>query len=432
MRPTPLCPRETTDASLALVLTGGGARAAYQVGVLRHIAAHYPDLAPGILTGVSAGGMIAMHLASRQERFAASVDQLTHIWQNLRTADVCGVESVDLASWIANWGRRLFARRTCASARRRSLVDTEPLRRLLTRTLGASSDGSFDRVTRNLDAGAVHAVGVTASSYKTGQSTTWVQSRGRFGAFIGDSAREQPIDGTLRVDHVMASGALPFVFPAVEIDDVWYGDGGMRLTTPLSPAIKLGAQKIIAVSTRYTRARDGASPLEASGHPQPSHVAGTLLNAIFLDLLDADARRVRRFNELIARMPTNAREDLRHVDVLVLRPSQDLGRLANQFEADLPRGFRFLLRRLGRGEMRSNDMVSLLMFQGDYMARLIELGEADARARSAEIAAFVRPRRSQDDRVPNLIPKPIGSASRFGQSRRHSYHDTSVVPVLAG
>ncbi len=432
MTATPPCPRDTIDTSLALVLTGGGARAAYQVGVLRHIAARHPDLAPGILTGVSAGGMIAMHLASRHERFAASVDQLTEIWRNLRTSDVCGVDTVDLASLLAKWGRRLFARGTCESASRRSLVDTAPLCRLLTRTLGATSGGALESVTRNLDAGAVHAVGVTASSYITGQSTTWVQSRGRFGALIGESALEQPMAGSLRVDHVMASGALPFVFPAVEIDGAWYGDGGMRLTAPLSPAIKLGARRIIAVSTRCARSREGASRLPSSGHPQPSQVAGTLLNAIFLDLLDADARRVRKFNELIARMPMTAQEDLRHVEVLVLRPSQDLGRLANQFEADLPRGFRFLLRRLGRGEMRSNDMLSLLMFQGDYMARLIELGEADARARSAEISAFLKPRPRRVDCHPVVLPKPIGSASRFGQSRRHSYHDTSVVPVLAG
>jgi NTE family protein len=432
LRSIPQCPHESTDASLALVLTGGGARAAYQVGVLRHIASHHPDLAPGILTGVSAGGMIAMHLASRQERFAASVDSLTQIWRNLRTSDVCGVDSVDFASWVAKWGRRLLARGTCESARRRSLVGTEPLRRILAHTLGAGRDGTLDPVTRNLDTGAVHAVGVTASSYMTGQSTTWVQRRGRFGALIGESAYEKPVGGSLRVDHVMASGALPFVFPAVEIDGAWYGDGGMRLTAPLSPAIKLGARRIIAISTRHSRTRDDASRLEPYGHPQPSQVAGTLLNAIFLDLLDADASRARKFNELIACMPANAAGELRHVDVLVLRPSQDLGRIANQFEADLPRGFRFLLRGLGRGEMRSNDMVSLLMFQGDYMARLIELGEADARARAREIAAFLQPRPRREDHAPILIPKPIGSASRFGQSRRHSYHDTSVVPVLAG
>ena len=139
--PSPLRARATNDPNLAFVLTGGGARAAYQVGFLRHLAAHYPDLAPGILIGVSAGAMIAMHLASRDGRFVDSVARLAEIWQNLRIADVCRVDSVDLASRVTRWGLRVLSGGTRGTQRAHGLVDPEPLRLLLTRTLGAGSDG---------------------------------------------------------------------------------------------------------------------------------------------------------------------------------------------------------------------------------------------------------------------------------------------------
>jgi NTE family protein len=432
--PGSLRARETNDSNLAVVLTGGGARAAYQVGILRHLAARYPDLAPGILIGVSAGAMITMHLASRRGRFAESVARLAEIWQNLRIGDVCRVDSVDLASRVTRWGLRLLSGGTRETQRARSLVDSEPLRHLLTRTLEAGSDGRLDRITRNLQAGILRAVALTASSYITGQSVTWVQSRDRFGALMGDGARREGIDDSLRVDHVMASGALPFIFPPVAVGDGWYGDGGIRLTAPLSPAIHLGARKIIAVSTRHPRSGDEMRRPSVTGDRPPAQVAGTLLNAIFLDLLDADVLRLQQVNSLIDRLPPGARGDLHHVDVLVLRPSQDLGRLANDFEADLPRSFQFLFRGSGSRETRSNDLLSLLMFQPDYTSRLIELGEADARRQAVEIEGFLGP--GLRPRLPRKRPDGIATAPEtslagFAQGRQNARLDTAAVPVLA-
>jgi NTE family protein len=393
--------RETTDPNLALVLTGGGARAAYQVGFLRYLAAHYPDLAPGILTGVSAGGMIAMHLASRRDRFADSVARLVDIWQNLRIDDVFRVEPVDLSS-ITRWGLRRIWRRERTTTGRSSVVCAEPLRRLLTRTLDADADGTLRAITHNLQEGVVHSVALTASSYGTGESVTWVQRRGQCSALAGDGGRFEPIDGGLRVDHVMASAALPFLFPAVQVDGTWYGDGGMRLTAPLSPAIHQGARKIIAVATRHAGAGGESRRSGGTAHPPAAHVAGTLLNAIFLDVLDSDAVRLRQVNSLIDRLPPGRRAGLSTVDVLIVRPSRDLGRLANEFDADLPWGFPSFVRGLRGRDMRSNDLLSLLMFQPDYMMRLIELGEADARMRAPEIAAFLAPSSRADFQVPTL------------------------------
>ena len=190
----------------------------------------------------------------------------------------------------------------------------------------------------------------------------------------------------------MASAALPFFFPAVDVDGAWYGDGGIRLTAPLSPAVHLGASRILAVSTRYARSRAEADRPMIQGYPPPAQVAGVLFNAIFLDQFDGDALHLKQINDLVARLPEASRDGLRHIDLLVLRPSEDLGRLANAFEAELPRAFRFMTRGLGTREARSNDMLSLVMFQADYMKRLLEMGEADAEARLPEIRRFLEAR----------------------------------------
>ncbi len=380
-----------TNADLALVLTGGGARGAYQVGFLRYLASRYPDLSPGILTGVSAGGIIATHLASREGTFGASVAELTALWRDLHMPDVFRVNPLDLGSHVAQWGLRLVGGGMPGSAHARSLVDTTPLRELLMETLAATPGGEIPAIARRLRARTLDALALTASSYSTGQSVTWVQNREGCGLLTWEQPHRTSVVGSLRVDHVLASSALPFFFPAIEIDGAWYGDGGIRLAAPLSPAIHLGARRIIAVSTRYPRTRREADRPAVQGYPPPAQVAGVLLNAIFLDLLDADALQLERINALIDRLPAASAGGLRHVDLLVLRPSRDLGRLANEFEVDLPRGFRFLVRGLGSRETRSNDMLSLLMFQPEYLARLIELGEADARARAADIDAFLHP-----------------------------------------
>lgn len=378
------------QAHLAFVLTGGGARAAYQVGFLRHLASQYPELAPGILTGVSAGGIIATWLASRRGSFAESVEQLSNLWRGLRLDDVFRVNPTDLASRVTRWGLRLVSGGVPGTPRARSLVDTAPLRHLLGRALDIGPDGTLSGITRNLEAKWLRAVALTASSYTTGQSVTWVQSGAGCGINTWERPQRRGVTCGLRVDHVMASSALPFFFPAVEVDGAWYGDGGIRLTAPLSPAVHLGAHRIIAVSTRYARSREEAERPQVTGYPPPAQVAGVLFNAIFLDLLDGDALRLQQINALVDRLPPEQRNGLQHIDLLILRPSQDLSRLASRFEPDLPRGFRFLVRGLGSRETRSNDLLSLLMFQRDYIALLIELGEADARARADEIAAFLR------------------------------------------
>jgi NTE family protein len=373
---------------LALVLSGGGARAAYQVGFLRVLARECPDIVPGILTGVSAGGINAAYLASLEGLFAEKIASLTNVWAGLSIEDVFRVDVRDLASRTLRWGSRLTSGGTSPLPAAKSLVDTAPLRLLLDRVLQAD-DGELTGISRNLQAESLRAVALTASNYTTGQSITWVQTRDDCGIETWERPQRKSYTCPLRVDHVMASSALPFFFPAIDVEGQWYGDGGIRLTAPLSPAVHLGARRIIAVSTRYARSREEADRPMVAGYPPPAQVAGVLLNAIFLDQLDGDALHMQRINDLVGRLPPERRDGLRQIDLLVLRPSEDLGRLANAYEPRLPRAFRFLTRGLGTRETRSNDLLSLVMFQSDYITHLIEMGEADAMAKISEIKRFL-------------------------------------------
>ena len=185
----------------------------------------------------------------------------------------------------------------------------------------------------------------------------------------------------------MASTALPLLFPAVKLGNAWYGDGGIRLTAPLAAAIHLGASRILAFSTRYPRSKSEAELPQVPGYPPPMQIAGQLLNAIFLDDHDRDAMNLTKINNLLADLPPEKRRGLRVV--VLIRPSQDIGRLAGDFEVRLPRLFRHLLRSAGARETSSPDLLSLLMFDPEYLKALIQIGEADAEARADDIDALL-------------------------------------------
>jgi len=364
---------------------GGGARAAYQVGFLRHLARMYPELRVPYLTGVSAGAINAALLASHHGSFLQAVEELTHLWGHLTVEDVFRVDGASLAWNAARWAGQLVSGGLAGPPRVRGFVDTEPLREYLTEVLHAV-DGELTGIRYNLEHGRLKAVAISTSSYSTGQSITWVQ-----GQEIHEWERPQrrARRALLTVEHVMASAALPLFFPAVRLDNGWYGDGGIRLTAPLSPAVHLGARSILAISTRRQPSRAEADEPMIQGYPPPAQVMGVLLNAIFLDSLDQDAVSLDRLNELLDDVPEERRNGLRNVRLLVLRPSVDLGKLANEYEPRLPAAFRFLTRGLGTRQTRSPDFLSLVLFQPDYLRALMDIGEADARAQAEEIAAFL-------------------------------------------
>lgn len=379
--PTPSAP-----ADLAIVLTGGGARAAYQVGVLRGIATHLPHAQFNIVIGVSAGAINAVFLASRSGPLRATIDELTELWANLHIDDVFRVDLRSLAKHFAQWGLRMVSGGSRMRLPVKGLVDTMPLHSLLTRVFPVGDGGEIAGIAENAGRGDPKAVAVTTLDYVTGQTVTWVQGRD-----VQPWMRplRRIAETRLTIPHVMASAALPLFFPAVAIGSGWHGDGGIRLASPLSPALQLGAHRILAISTRYAKSVAEADEPATEGYPPPAQILGQLMNAIFLDVLDEDALRLLRSNSLLAKIPPEERQGHRIVDLVVLRPSQDLGKLVTRYEPRLPRGFRFLTRSLGTRETTSPDLLSLLMFQPDYLQKLIELGEADAVARIAEIAALI-------------------------------------------
>jgi NTE family protein len=269
------------------------------------------------------------------------------------------------------------------------MVDTRPLQEVLERELHAAADGTIEGIHASLQAGWLRAFALTASSYTTGQSITWVQTREDSVMPAWERPQRKSQMCSLRVDHVMASAALPFFFPAIEVEGAWYGDGGIRLTAPLSPAIHMGARRLMAISTRHLPPLDEIEAMKMDDYPSPARVMGAMYNAIFLDVFDNDALRLERVNRLLERLPEDQwPEGLAPVKLLLLRPSEDLGVLAGQYEPQLPASFRFMTRGWGTRERRSADMLSLVMFQPDYLQHLIALGEKDAEARLDEINAF--------------------------------------------
>ena len=381
----PTASRLTGPGDLGIVMSGGGARAAYQVGFLRCVARLFPELRIPYVTGVSAGAINAALIASHHGSFLQAVNELSELWGNLTVGDVFKTDTWSLARNVVNWLRQLSSGGIGGPRLVRGLVDTHPLRDYLTEVLHAVG-GELTGIQYNLDRERLGAVAISSTSYSTGQSVTWIQGRD---VELWTRPQRRPVMATMTVDHIMASAALPLFFPAVQVEKAWYGDGGMRLIAPLSPAVHLGARRIIAISNRYVAKRGEESRQAVSGYPPPAQVMGVLMNSIFLDLLDHDAVRLERLNRLVDTMPPEERAGLRKVRLLTLRPSADLAAMAGQFEAQLPKVFRFLTRGLGTTETRSPDFLSMVLFQPDYLKALIEIGEQDANARVDEIKAFL-------------------------------------------
>jgi len=375
------------DDALGLMLGGGGARGAYQAGVLRGIAKRFPNLSFPILTGISAGAVNTIHLAAHEGTLMKAADDLIALWLALSPERVYDVRPAPLLRNAFGWGARLMSGGIGTGREpMRGMVNTEPLRQYLSKVLERAPDGSLPGIARNLDRGTLKAVALSATSYTTGQSVTWIEGHD-IELWQRPQRRTEP--AKLTVEHVMASSALPMLFPAVKVGHEWYGDGGVRLTAPLSPALHLGASRILTISTKYLRTRVEADKPLTVGYPPPAQVLGVLYNAVFLDLIDEDILRLRKVNHLLKQVKPEEREKMRIVDILVLRPSRDLGKLAGEFEPRLPRLFRYLTRGLGTRQTSSPDIISLVLFQVDYLKRLIEIGEEDAIAQGDAIEAFL-------------------------------------------
>ena len=372
--------------SFALVLTGGGARAAYQVGVLRGLARRCPAARFDVITGVSAGAINALYLAAYRGSLADAVEALSEVWRALHLEDVVEIDSSSLAGSVLAWGAKLVSGGGPVAPRVHGLVETAPLRRLLERLLPENEGGEIIGLAENLGRCEPEAVAVTTLDYTTGQTVTWAAG---CDIPIWERPLRRSARAKLTIDHVLASASLPIIFPAVRLGRHWHGDGGIRLSAPLSPALHLGARRILAVSTHHAKSFAEADEPQTAGYPPPAQILGQLMDAIFLDAMDEDALRLERANAFLRDLPSGKRHGYRVVDLVVIRPSRDLGQLAAEYEPELPRAFRFLTRSLGTQETSNADFLSLLMFVPEYLRKLIEMGEADAQARMDALESLV-------------------------------------------
>lgn len=380
------------DGRPALVLMGGGARAAYQVGFLRCLARRMPELNFPIIVGSSSGAINAAHLASRPGPLPGAVDELVDLWRGLSPSSVMKVDPVSFAKNVVVWGIQLLSGGRRIGPEARSLVDCSPLVRLLREHL-AGADGDIFGIRRNLREGRLEAVAVSTTCYTTSDSVTFVQGRSFPDGW--NRAGRVGIETALTVDHVLASSALPFLFSAIRIGRHWHGDGAIRLSSPLSPAIGLGADRIVVVSTERGSDDSGSETPDSDRYPPPAMIAGNLLHAMMQDRLTDDVRRLRRLNRVLdegSRRGATGEGDgsnLRRVGVFVLRPSEDLGKLARGYESRLPRPLRFMIRGLGTQEMESPSLLSMLLFEPEYLKEVMEIGERDAETRGEDLRRFL-------------------------------------------
>ena len=373
------------------VLTGGGARAAYQAGVLKGIAEivgdAFGDAFPAkILAGSSAGAINCAFLAARAESFTAAVEGLCQLWRELRTEQVIRSDFFSLSALGMRWLRDLSFGGMFGNSRSTFLLDAQPLGEFLGRQI------NFRAISKNLRNGALQGLAVSATNYLTGATIVFFDGAPEVQPWVRRSRVAQRAALTLR--HVLASAAIPVFFQPVKLQNSFYGDGCVRLTTPLSPAIHLGADRILAIGIRHQPTDQQTVALSQQGVMSDISlidIAGVMLNAAFLDALELDVERMQRINETAAGLAREGKKHpsgLREIPLLVIRPSQDLGTLASDEFEHFSNMLRYLLRGIGASMQKGWDLLSYLAFDEAYTRQLIDLGQADAMAQRAEIEQF--------------------------------------------
>jgi NTE family protein len=378
----PLANHET-----AIILSGGGARAAYQVGALRAIA-HILDgrmrIPFPVICGTSAGAINATMLAVNADDFRRGVARLTRWWRRVTVEDIYRADLVTLARHGA---RFLASALTGSSAPPKvaSMFDNAPLTRLLVNEI------DFSRLDDQIAQGNLHALSINATSYTSGHAVSFYQGANAIQPWQRLRRRGQP--ARLALPHLMASTAIPFVFPAGRIDDDFYMDGSVRQIAPLSPALHLGAKRIVVLAVGQFSGQRNEAAKAATQYPSFAQVAGHALSSVFLDNLGADLERVTQFNRLLDLVPEQPPERhglrVKHIDAFVLSPSHDLASLALQFVDTLPGGVRMVLRGFGSTQGTGANLTSYLLFDRGFCRALLDMGYTDAMARRDELEAFL-------------------------------------------
>lgn len=377
--------------NLALLLSGGGSRAAYQVGVLAGLreltAPGTPNPFP-IVCGTSAGAINALALATHAGDLHAAVDSMLDVWAGFRSHHVMRTDWPGLLAQAWRWSRTNLL--GGSGEMTTALLDNRPLRELLDQHM------RFGCIEEALQAGLLRAVSVSAFDYHSSQSVYFYQSRSRITPWRRH--RRIGVQTRLGLGHLMASAAIPLLFPPVLLNRRWYGDGAVRQQSPLSPALHLGASRVLVIGVTH---RIGSGP--AAGQPGPvikpppppslAQLGGHLLHSTFIDNLETDLEQLERMNFLASYQPLgmrNTSEGLRHVDVLVISPSEPLDVIAARHRNALPAGLRLFLRGSGATRSSGSDLLSYLLFEAEYCNELIELGRRDALARASDLRNFLR------------------------------------------
>jgi NTE family protein len=381
-----------------LVLTAGGARGAYQAGVLKRMGelSRLRDQPSPfkIITGASAGAINAVSIASSHESFSKTTEQLAKLWSDIQAKDVFKTDSLSLGAESAKWIRDLSLGGILGGGGAQSLLDFSPLRNYLLKNI------HFDGIKSAIEKQHLYAVAISATSYYSGRSFSFIQ--GQPGHPIWRKSRRYSLSVTLEVDHVWASCAIPIIFQPVKISmpigDFYFGDGALRLTTPFSPAIRLGADRVFAIGIRSQKsaeARVQTELLDSTGErlkmkkPPLAQVFGVALNSIFLDHLDSDLEHLKRMNEIIEFLdparPLKTREPMKVVTPYAINPSVDLASVAEAHSMKMPRIIRYMMEGLGQSKAQSADLMSYLLFDSSYTRAIIDIGYKDASDNLAEI-----------------------------------------------
>lgn len=374
----------TANQRFAIVLTGGGARGAYQVGVLKALAeiTEKKPVAFPVITGVSVGAINAAALASNFDDFKYSVRLIEKFWRKLHIKDVLDAR---ITTVLLN-GFRMFLSEFFPVFRRntpKSLFENDPLRQSILKGL------DFSSISRSIVEKELYSIGITCSGYSSGNAKTFFEAASN----VPDWQRERREGkrGHLTVDHVMASSALPLLFPAVKINNEYFGDGSLRLTSPLAPSIHLGGTRLLIVGTRDIIQATSLEEGTVSQYPTVGDLTGYALDTIFHDNLDADIERLQRINQTLKLIPRESRENtpLRHIETLVINPSQNLTHMALRYRHEMPRTMKWILASQG-SSMKVGMLESYLLFETGYIGSLIDLGYQDTMAIREDILQFLK------------------------------------------